>query len=81
MGSEKGVQGEMGREKAKEVFSSLFLSSPALLPRAQLYLCRVLYEDDWGRVSGRPISFGGGGGGGLSGDNPPQENCENLDML
>ena len=36
----KGAQGKMGREK----------SSPAPLPRAQLFLCRVLYEDDWRRV-------------------------------
>ena len=34
----KGAQGEMGRP------------SPAPLPH-QLFLCRVLYEDDWGRVS------------------------------
>ena len=27
------------------------------LPRAQLFLCRVLYEDDWGRVSGEVDSL------------------------
>lgn len=39
----------MGREKAREG-DVVFSSSPFLTPLAYGAPCRVLYEDDWGRV-------------------------------
>lgn len=39
----------MGREKAREE-DVVFSSSPFLTPLAYGAPCRVLYEDDWGRV-------------------------------